>query len=335
LKRIIALLTKVKNGLRKTWNDGTCWFLLALLSLLPIWFAPHFNMNSMVQDTFYVIDVSESMNVQDVDYPKPQTSRLSLAKQSVTESMARLPCGSRVSIGLFAGEETIVLFEPLEICQHYFSIEQVVSRINTNMRWIGDSWIVRGLTSAIKEAQKRKLNLVMLTDADEMPHHMTPRIADLLEYQDKVHGVLWGIGNEALQPIPKIDIRGAVMAYWTPEDAVIEGNYPNLLSYVKNLADGERATAGALDEVVEHLSAFNRIFMQSAAEALHIGFVKINQPKDALKSIQEISLQKQALAPRDARWIFGLIAMLWVLIGWFWSSLLHSQYHVSHFREPQ
>ena len=50
------------------------------------------------------------MNVRDVDFPKPQTDRLTLAKLAVREGMASLPCGSKVSVALFAGDESTVLF---------------------------------------------------------------------------------------------------------------------------------------------------------------------------------------------------------------------------------
>jgi mxaL protein len=310
-----------KIALKDVWQNGTLWYMFGLLALLPVWFSPQLSLESVVQDTLFVIDISESMNVQDVDYPRPHTARLALAKLAVKEAMAGLPCGSRVSIALFAGEEAVVLFEPLEVCRHFPAIEQMVSNVKTNMRWVGDSWVVRGLKSAIKESQKRKLNLVMVTDADEMPHHATPRVSELIDYQDKIKGTLWGVGGEALQPVPKLNGNGHTIAYWTSEDAVIEGNYPNLLAYVQNLPEGERAQQGVLDEVSEHLSAFNKPLMQAMAQTLHIGYVRVNHPKDAMRAMQSTNLQKQAIAKKDARWIFGLISFCLVLLGWFWQKL--------------
>ncbi len=311
-----------KRLLKQAWQNGTCCYLLALLVLLPVWFSPQMSLNSVVQDTLFVIDISESMNVQDVNYPRPHTARIDLAKLAVKEAMAGLPCGSHVSVALFAGEDTTVLFEPLEVCRHFPAIERVISRLNTNMRWIGDSWIVRGVGSAIKAAKKRNLNLVMITDADEMPYHAAPRITELIDYQGKVKGALWGVGGEAAQPVPKLDSRGQLIAYWTPEEAVIEGNYPNLLAYVKSLPEGERATEGMLDEVSEHLSAFDKTLLQTIAQTLQITYHKINYPKDASSAMQDASLQKKSLAPKDARWIFGLLALCLVLLGWFWSKVM-------------
>ncbi|MBM3350778.1 MAG: VWA domain-containing protein [Betaproteobacteria bacterium] len=309
---------QLRIALRHAWQNGSLFFILAGLVLLPVWFYPHIQLKSIVQDTLFVIDISESMNVRDVDYPNPQTSRIELAKLTVREAMSSLPCGSRVSIGLFAGDEVTVLFEPLEICQHFPAIEQVVAKVSTDMRWVGDSWIIRALISSIKEADKRKLNLVMVTDADEMPHHSAPRLTELLEIKGKVKGLLLGVGNETPQPIPKLDGHHQIIGYWTREEAVLEGNHPNLLAYVKELNLGEPTPDGLLDEVGEHLSAFNQTLMLHVAQAAAMQATHIKTPTDAMKPLSNNELKKEAIAERDARWIFGLIATILVLIGWFW-----------------
>jgi len=303
---------------RRNWRNGAIFYLLACAVLLPVWFYPTMSMPSHVQDTLFVIDISESMNVRDVDYPHHQASRLDLAKASVREMMASLPCGSRTSVALFAGDESIVLFEPLEVCQHYPAMDQVVARLDTRMRWIGDSWVVRAFVMSIKEAHKRNLNLVMITDADEMPHHSQPRLNEVLELKEKVKGVLLGVGGESPQPVPKLNDQQEIVRYWTKEEAVLEGNYPNLLSYVKELKEGESAPAGALDEVIEHLSAFNKSLLKNTAEAAKMNFTHIHHPKDAINAISNMPMKHVDKGERDARWIFGLIGVLSVLLAWFW-----------------
>jgi mxaL protein len=300
------------------WRNGTLCLLLAAAVLLPVWTSPTTQMHSQVQDTLFVIDISESMNVQDVDYPRPHTSRLHLAKETVRESMASLPCGSKVSIALFAGDESVVLFEPLEVCRHFPAIEQVVARLETKMRWVGDSWVVRALVMGMKEAQKRKLNMVMITDGDEMPHHSAPRVSEILNIKGKVKGLLVGVGGEALQPVPKLNDQQQIVGYWTPEEAVIEGNHPNLLAYVKALQPGEQAAAGALDEVGEHLSALNKPFLKAIAEASQFDLIYIQQPQQAVRALNNAKFQKSALAERDASWLFALASMVLFLTAWFW-----------------
>lgn len=304
--------------LRHAVKNGAIWYLLASLVLLPVWFEPQSQLQSVVQDTLFVIDISESMNVRDVDYPKPQTDRLTLAKLAVREGMASLPCGSKISIGLFAGDEVTVLFEPLEICRHFPAIEQVVSGLDRRMRWIGDSWVTNVLAASIVEADKRKLNLVMITDGDEMPQRSAPIVTELAKLRGKVKGVLLGVGGDALQPIPRLNQKDEVIGYWTREEAVLEGNHPNLLPTVRNLSPGEKVPDGMLDEVTEHISSFNKVFMQALSQASGFALVRINSPADAVNALKNSDYQKQAMAERDARWIFGLIAAVLILLGWFW-----------------
>jgi mxaL protein len=303
--------------LRHAIKNGAIFYVLAGLALLPVWFEPQMHLKSVVQDTLFVIDISESMNVRDVNYPKPQADRLTLAKLAVRDGMASLPCGSRVAVGLFAGDESVVLFEPLEVCRHFPAIEQVVSGLDRRMRWIGDSWVTNVLTASIIEAEKRRLNLVLITDGDEMPQRSAPIVTELAKLRGKIKGLLLGVGGDALQPIPKLNQKDEIIGYWTREDAVLEGNHPNLLPTVRALTKGEQAPEGMLDEVTEHVSSFNKVFMQALSQASGFELVRINTPVDAVNALKNSDYQKQALAERDARWIFSLVAAVLVAIGWF------------------
>lgn len=318
--------------LRHAIQNGAIWYLLAGLILLPVWFEPQSQLKSVVQDTLFVIDVSESMNVRDVDYPKPQTDRLTLAKLAVREGMASLPCGSKVSVALFAGDESVVLFEPLEVCRHFPAIEQVVSGLDRRMRWIGDSWVTNALTASIIEAQKRKLNLVYITDGDEMPQRSAPIVTDLAKLRGKVKGVLLGVGGDAFQPIPRLNQKDEIIGYWTREDAVLEGNHPNLLPMVRSLAEGEQAPPGSLDEVTEHVSSFNKVFMQALSQASGFELIRINSADDAVRAIKNSRYQKEALAERDARWLFALPAAFLILLGWFWQTV-NTVFPINFFRK--
>lgn len=318
--------------LRHAIQNGAIWYLLAGLILLPVWFEPQSQLKSVVQDTLFVIDVSESMNVRDVDYPKPQTDRLTLAKLAVREGMASLPCGSKVSVALFAGDESVVLFEPLEVCRHFPAIEQVVSGLDRRMRWIGDSWVTNALTASIIEAQKRKLNLVYITDGDEMPQRSAPIVTDLAKLRGKVKGVLLGVGGDAFQPIPRLNQKDEIIGYWTREDAVLEGNHPNLLPMVRSLAEGEQAPPGSFDEVTEHVSSFNKVFMQALSQASGFELIRINSADDAVRAIKNSRYQKEALAERDARWLFALPAAFLILLGWFWQTV-NTVFPINFFRK--
>ncbi len=300
---------------------GAGCYLLAALLLLPVWAEPTLRLPGKVQDTLFVIDISESMNVPDAEFPAPRTSRLELAKAATREAMAALNCGSRVSLALFAGEHAVTLFEPLEICRHFPAIEQVVSRLSTHMRWIGDSRIEVGLTHAIEEAQAHKLNVVFISYGDEMPHKSAPRVTALEAMRGKIRGAVFVVGGDTPLPVPRVDGNGQVTGYWSPEEAVKEGFYPNLLAQVDSLEPGQKAPQGMLDEVGEHLSAARPAYLEALAKAAGLEFGRLNQPREAVAVVSGPGLVQEARAERDARWVFALLAFVMSLAGWFWPKL--------------
>ena len=63
--------------------------------------------------------------------------------------------------------------------------------------------------------------------------------------------------------------------------------------------------------------------MQALSLASGFKLVRINTPKDAVNALNNAEFQKEAMAERDARWIFALIAMGFVVVGWFWQNIQH------------
>ena len=315
-------INKFGSWIKEIFESGAIFFVAAIVVVFFVFFDPQVKQITYVQNTMFVVDISESMNVRDVDYPRPKTDRLSLAKETVSKTMASLPCGSLVSLGLFAGDETTILFEPLEVCRHYPAINQVVMEIDHRMRWVGDSKITNALASAINEAKKRDQHLIFITDGDEMPHKTSPRITELLNSKNKVKGLILGVGGDTPQPIPHLNQKNQVTGYWTREEAVLQGNHPNLLAYVQDKAEQADQTQkpdGLFDEVGEHLSALNNKSLEIIASASGLNFLRVQNPKDAVNAYQDQHYKKQALADKDARWMLALVAIGLILIGWFWS----------------
>ncbi|HSE11089.1 MAG TPA: vWA domain-containing protein [Rudaea sp.] len=290
---------------------------LAALVLLPVFFMPQMMLAGTTFAYLFVIDVSESMNVRDVPGGAPDESRLDRAKASVIAALASLPCGSRVAVGLFAGSDVLPLFEPLEVCRHYPSIEQVVRGIDWRMAWDGDSRIEAGVLAALHEAGQHGLDLVFLTDGDEAPHVVVPHMADLLAVQGRVKGILIGVGGAQERPVPRLDADNNVIGYWTAVDAVREGFYPNLSEVVKQApSPAALERSGALDEVREHKSALDEKYLQQVGAAAGLRYAKDESPHQVASVIAGAANARHEKAERDVRLVFGLLAALLVAVGW-------------------
>jgi mxaL protein len=291
--------------------------LLAALALLPVFLEPKKNLPGGIFSWLFVVDVTESMNVRDVDAQDPDESRLDRAKASLTAALASLPCGSRASIALFAGTDTVSLFEPLEVCRHFPAIEKVVRDLDWRMAWDGDSRIEAGLINALHEAGKRNLDLVFITDGDEAPHVDDPRLGDLLALRGPTKGWLIGVGSSEPHPVPRLDAENRVVGYWTAVEAAREGFHPNLVEKVEQASSAQDLEkSGALDEVVEHRSALRAAYLKQLGSAAGLGYATADTPFRLARLATDKSMQREEKAERDVRLVFGLAAALLIAIDW-------------------
>jgi mxaL protein len=289
--------------------------LLAALVLIPVFFAPRVVLPGGTFSYLFVIDISESMNVRDVDPRNPAESRLDRAKASTIATLASLPCGSRAALALFAGTDTVPLFEPLEVCRHFPAIEQVVRNLDWRMAWDGDSRIEPGLVNAIHEAERRRLDLVFITDGDEAPHTEVPHLSDLLALRGPTKGWLLGVGSPEPHPVPRLDADNNIIGYWSAIDAAREGFHPNLVEKIDQAASREALEkSGALDEVVEHRSALRAAYLAKLGAAAGLGYATSESDETLARIASDKALERQENAERDVRLVFGLAAAVLIVI---------------------
>ena len=300
--------------------------LLAVLVLLPVFLAPRIVLPGGTFSYLFVIDVSESMNVRDVDARDPKASRLDRAKASTIATLASLPCGSRAAVALFAGIDTVTLFEPLEVCRHFPAIEQVLRNLDWRMAWDGDSRIEPGLVNAIGEAERRHLDLVFVTDGDEAPHTESPRLSDLLALRGPTKGWLLGVGSAEPHPVPRLDADNNIVGYWSAIDAAREGFHPNLVETIDQASSRESLEqSGALDEVVEHRSALRAAYLAKLGAAAGLGYATSESDQTLARITTDKALERQENAERDVRLVFGLAAALLLAIDWLNAGRRHSR----------
>jgi mxaL protein len=291
--------------------------LLSALMLLPVFLAPRMVWTGETFSWLFVIDVTESMNVRDVDVRRADESRLDRAKASVIAALAALPCGSRAAVALFAGTDTVALFEPLEVCRHFPAIEQVVRNLDWRMAWDGDSRIEAGLINALTEAGKRNLDLVFITDGDEAPHTETPRLSDLLSMRGRTKGWLLGVGSPEPHPVPRLDADNRIVGYWTQLDAAREGFHPNLVEELTRTPSTEALEkSGALNEIVEHRSALRAAYLKQLGTAAGLGYETADSSGRLVGLATDAKLARRENAERDVRAVFGLAAALLIAIDW-------------------
>jgi len=126
---------------------------------------------------FFVVDITRSMNVADYQRDGQHQRRLDFVKDTLRRLLPRLPCGSKVGIGIFSERQTAPLIMPVEICANFSALDEALGRIDWRMAWAADSNIAKGLYNTLQlvvdlTADGRlpaELALVFLTDGHEAP----------------------------------------------------------------------------------------------------------------------------------------------------------------------
>jgi len=192
-----------------TLRDPRTWLVAGAFALTLLALAvPRINLKSEAFDVLAIVDITTSMNTRDVTSHGEPISRLEAAKTSLRSTLAKLPCGSRFGFGFFTERRSFLLFDPVEVCENFSAIDEAIGELDWRMAWEGDSYVSKGLFSALALAQSLKSDLIFITDGHELP---PLPYSGLSPYEGKpgdIGGLVVGIGAHKFSPLLKYDEEG-------------------------------------------------------------------------------------------------------------------------------
>lgn len=273
---------------------------LALLSVSVLMKPIHMAQASYeIQITF---DISQSMNVEDVVINNSDVSRLAYSKAAALALMRSLPCGSRIGWSIFAGQRSLPLITPLDVCQHYAGLLSSLDRIDGRMRWANASSVGKGLHQSMRAAQvaATPTTLVFISDGHEAPplrhaQHGIPN-TDRLDVQ----GLVVGVGGATPVAVPKTDSEGRDIGYWRADEVV------------------QRADIAA-EQSHEELSRLHGEHMVKLAQLAKLDYVQLDSVNALANAMHESTLAHEKSIPVDLRWIpvsLALLALCWRFLPW-------------------
>jgi mxaL protein len=288
----------VNAAWRRIANGGN-WPLAAALLLLALaaW-PPRVQMQRPVFEWQVSFDITQSMNVEDVELNHAAVSRLTLARAAMREVLAVLPCGSKVGWSVFADYRSLVILAPIEVCSHYEELLASLERIDARMRWANASNVGKGVTWAVRGARSigPHTSFVFISDGQEAP---PLRANDTLPMVDitpgEVKGWLVGVGGDVPVPIPKTGSSGRPAGYWQPQD-VVQGS----------------AIGGTQNH--EHLSELREDHLRSLAKLVGVNYLRLDTPNALKAAMLDRRFAQYQAADTDLRWIPALLALL--LLAW-------------------
>ncbi|GAA0765738.1 MxaL protein [Ideonella azotifigens] len=286
----------VLNWLRAAFDRATWPVSSALLLLMLAVGTPHLLLSRDTYRYMVTFDVTQSMDVEDLQLNGLPVSRLALARAAAHEALLALPCGSEIGWSLFADYRVLVLLLPVEVCGHYEELLASLDQIDGRMRWANASNIGKGVTWALRTAKQMEphTHVIFLTDGQEAPPLREPGLPVMADITPgEIGGWLIGVGGEVAVRIPKTDSNGNPAGFWTADEVV------------------QRPGVG---QGIEHLSRREDDYLQSLAVGMGLGYAPLTDPGVLKRAMLDSQLAWRQPVETDLRWLPAGLALL--LLVW-------------------
>jgi mxaL protein len=265
-----------------------------------------------------VFDITQSMQVEDVQADGRATMRLTLAKRAAVRVLESLPCGVSVGAGVFSAHRTVLLYSPVEVCANRTELEHSIGQIDSNMAWSGNSEVAKGYYAslAIARALPKRPALVFLTDGHEAPP-INPRHRPSFQGQaGEVPAAVVGVGGALPVPIPKRDPSGRLLGDWKADDVMqidpfrmprTAGSADLLVESEAVSGDDDRRAAGTPG--TEHLSSLRSNYLQLLAAETGASYRSLRTESDLPAVVNALLSIPLEAAPLPARRLAMFIAL--------------------------
>ncbi|MEO0424597.1 MAG: vWA domain-containing protein [Pseudomonadota bacterium] len=304
---------------RAWWAQPRFWLLpLMLLLLLTAAVNPTVRLAQPRFDYLFVLDVTQSMNVADVQLNGETVPRLEFARAAIRQSLRRLPCGSKAGLAMFTEHRSLMLFSPVEVCGNVGAFETTLNSLDWRLAWVSRSEVAKGLYSAMRSVTEMEgdIRLVFVTDGHEAPPVPPTFHVPFEQYAEQVDGLVIGVGGDELMPIPVISDEGEVLGYWRAEDVQQLDNYQLGRSGdvegegIENAAEVQRLIAAG----TEHMSSLREEYLQSIADQALLDYVRVQQPADLVRALRQSRFAEQIKVDAPTAPLLGAVTLVLLLL---------------------
>ncbi len=306
--------------MRRIFHDWRWWALLAAAGLLAAAvLRPYGWREAAAYPLVAVVDITRSMNVRDMRLSGVATDRIGYVRTALRRMLRRLPCGSRLGVGVFTGRRTTLLLMPLEVCGHFHELSRVIGRLDWRMAWEADSRVAAGLLDAMTlmmRPELREYALLWFTDGHEAPPvnpRYQPRFSTV---RGKVKGLLVGVGGAVPAPIPKFGEDGRQQGFYRPEDVPHRSTFGEPVRPPRSAPGFHARNAPFGGEWVlgqEHLSSLREAYLRRLADTAGLGYHSLSGPDALLAAVDALGVAETVRRPRDWRpWLGGVA---WLLLA--------------------
>ncbi|MDD2834200.1 MAG: VWA domain-containing protein [Methylotenera sp.] len=293
-------------------NYETALLITTALFLLLAFIKPEIQLKQEVHNYLLVADVSQSMNAEDMNIGNNVVSRLAYTQHLMKEVVKTSPCGTYVSVGVFAAENVALLFMPLEVCKNFDVITDTIDHLEWRMAWSGNSRMTFGVKAA--EATFEYLNIpaqmLFFTDGDEAPKANGINKLDISDVRIGKNVIFVGVGGHEPSPIKRFNANNQFVGYWGT-DAAAESAGGGIMYNDASKDDPDPPVAYA--EFDRFLSKLDVEHLKDMTEEIKGQYIEGADKPEFYQFIQSQAPAAKFVTAYSVRWIFLTIAALLIL----------------------
>ncbi|MEZ0231268.1 MAG: VWA domain-containing protein [Methylophilaceae bacterium] len=278
----------------------------AFLLLIAAAFKPTLPVPRNIYSYMFVVDISQSMNTKGMFWHGNEVSRLEYTKYMLHDVVSTLPCGSRVSVSVFAGFTVAALYTPIEVCGNYAAIQDTIANLEWRMAWSGNSR-VRESADAISRLLRsidEPAQVVFFTDGEEAPHLHAFNTKDLTNFQGGSGWLIVGVGSENPNPIPKLDESNRVIGYWSAENFTMQPGIAQISQ--QNFGNRDDNVASGNDD--RYQSKLDEEYLKQFSKEINADYVNGEDIQSVKRALNNLKPAKRDISPMQIDWILAIIA---------------------------
>ena len=284
---------------------------LALLLLIAAIFKPTVPIKRDINSYMLVADISQSMNTIDKTLNGKPASRMQYQQFLMHRIVAEQPCGTMISLGLFAGVSVAALYTPIEVCENFSALEDSIDHLDWRSGWSGNSRVRESMFTLAKLIRSfpEPTQVVYFSDGEEAPRLHAFNTKDLAGFQGGKDWLLVGIGSEVGAPIPKMDENNQLIGYWSSESFAMQPGIAQISESNIGVRD-DNVAGGSSDR---YMSKLDEKYLQEVAKGVGGSYVNGDSLTNILFAIKAQPPARREKAAFDLRWLLaGLSGLLFL-----------------------
>ncbi len=314
---------KILNYLRHRRDSAL--LLAALICLLLALFKPTIPLKHNIYSYILVADISQSMNVIDMKVDGKPASRMAYTQRMMHDVIASLPCGTNVSIGLFAGVSVAALYTPIEVCDNFEALQDTIDHLDWRTAWSGNSRIRESLFTLARVIRTfpEPAQVVYFTDGEEAPKLHAFNTKNLEDFQGGTGWLFVGIGDPSKgTEIPKYDEKNQLIGFWSNESFAMQPGIAQISEANLGVRD-DNVAGGENDRFLSHV---DEDYLKSITKEIDANYVLGSNLDNVIQAMKKQKPARYDIAP------FLLSAILAALAGLFVIAAYMPKHPVSTFK---